>query len=162
MAAGKSTVGRLLAETLGWSFLDFDEEIVRREGRTVAQIFREQGEAAFREMEARLTAALSSVRRTVLAPGGGWVLRPGNLQHLPHGTRTVWLRVSAEEAVRRARAAGTDRPLLDSADDPVAAARRLLRIREPLYGRADFTLDVEDMTPAQIVSGIIRNVRTEE
>lgn len=162
MAAGKTTVGRLLARALGWDFLDFDDEIARIEGRTVAEIFRHDGELAFRAMESRLTAGLSSVRRTVLAPGGGWIVQPGNLDCLPPGTVTIWLRVSAGEALRRAAAAGVERPLLAAAADPLTEARALLRSREPFYGRADLAIDVDDRTPADIVQEIRRTIRTVE
>jgi shikimate kinase len=158
MGAGKTTIGRLLALELGWRFLDFDEEIVRRTGTSVAHIFREQGEAAFRELEARLTGELSSVERTVIAPGGGWITQPGLLERLPTRTRTVWLRVSPEEAVLRLRAAGAERPLF-SGPDPLPAARDLLARREALYLQADHVVDVDGRTPAEIVAEITTLLR---
>jgi shikimate kinase len=114
MSAGKTTIGRLLADTLGWRFVDVDEEIVRRTGMSVADIFRERGEAVFRRLETRLTARLCSLDLAVIAPGGGWIMAPMALERLPRDTRTVWLRVSPEEAVRRSLGAGVERPLLGS------------------------------------------------
>jgi shikimate kinase len=153
MAAGKSTVGKLLAEKVGWRFIDLDEEIVREAGTSIAEIFRTAGEPAFRAMERRLTAALHSVAPAVLAPGGGWITNPGVLDALPAGARLVWLRVSPEEAVRRALATGEERPLL-AGPDPLGAARSLLSAREPLYAAADLIVDVEGRTPADIVQEI--------
>ena len=154
MAAGKSTVGKLLAHRLGWRFVDADAEIVRTMGTSIAEIFRERGEAGFRELERRLTASLHSVAPAVLAPGGGWITSPGAREALPPGAFLIWLRVSAEEAVRRALATGEERPLLAGAD-PLAAARALLAAREPLYAAADLTVDVEGRAPADIVREII-------
>jgi len=156
MASGKTTVGRLLAERLGWRFIDVDEEVVRRSGQTVPEIFREHGEAVFRALEARLAAEVRSAERAVIAPGGGWVTAPGALDDLPDGTFVVWLRVSAEEAVRRV-GGGADRPMLAGAD-PLDRARTLIAERESLYRRADLVLDVDDRTVGDIASEIAARI----
>jgi shikimate kinase len=160
MAAGKSTIGKLLADRLGWRFLDPDVEIARRTGTTIAEIFRTDGEAAFRALERELTASLHSVPPVVLAPGGGWITNPGAVEALPPGSILVWLRVSAEEAVRRALAASDERPLL-AGPDPLAAARTLLAAREPLYAAADLVVDVEGRDPADIVQEITDSIGLE-
>jgi shikimate kinase len=153
MGAGKSTVGPLLARRLGWRFTDIDEEIVRRTGASVAEIFRSRGESAFRAMERELTAALSSGPDTVIAPGGGWILQPGALESLPGTARVVWLRVSPEEAVRRLRNDPIERPLL-AGPDPLGQARALLPLREPAYRRAHYTVDADARAPADIAAEI--------
>ncbi|MGH7507577.1 MAG: shikimate kinase [Longimicrobiales bacterium] len=160
MAAGKTTVGRILAQRLGWRFIDFDEEIVQRSGMDVATLFRTRGEMAFRELELRLTAELSSVDTTVLAPGGGWILNPGARERLPANAVLVWLRVSPEEALRRAGESGVERPLLAS-DDPLGTARALLADREPHYATADLIIDVDALAPEGIVNMILDQFESE-
>ena len=160
MAAGKTTVGRVLADALGWDFADVDAELVARNGVSVAEFFRSRGEAAFRAEEARLTAALCSRDHLVLASGGGWPgAGAGALPALPPGTAVIWLRISAGEAVRRARRDDTARPLLGVAD-PDYAARTLLAAREPRYRQADFTVDVDQRSPADVTHDILAWLKT--
>ena len=161
MASGKSTVGRRLAERLGWDFIDFDEEIERRAGRSIGDIFRQDGEAAFRALEAKLTAEWRNAESVVLAPGGGWVTQPGLLDSLGPRSVVVWLRISAAEAVRRTASAQVHRPLLAGAD-PLATAERLLRQREPLYRRADVVVDSDARGPDELASAILREISGRE
>lgn len=157
MAAGKSTAGRLLADTLGWRFRDLDEEIERHTGLSVPALFRDRGESAFRELERALTAELLAEPATVVAPGGGWAARPGVLTGLPEGVVAVWLRVPAEVAVARARADGGTRPLLDT-PDPLARARELLAEREPLYAGAAVHVEAGTRSPQEIVEEILERL----
>jgi shikimate kinase len=159
MASGKSTVGRRLAGILGWDFLDFDEEIERRTGLPIPDIFRRMGEPAFRALEAELTAEYGHLDHIVLAPGGGWITQPGSLERLAPGTLVVWLRVSPEEAVRRAMRDRIHRPLL-AGPDPLARARLLLSERESFYRQADVAVDVDGRDPDEVaaeIAGIARH-----
>lgn len=142
MTAGKSSVGRALARRLDWEFVDFDVEIVRRAERPVKEIIEADGEEAFRSMEAALTEELAEKRGLVLAPGGAWILRPEQLDRLGRATLSVWLRVSAEETVRRLRADTIDRPFRDH-PDPRAMVAKMLGEREPLYRLADISVPAE-------------------
>lgn len=153
MGSGKTTVGRILAERLGWSFVDFDERIEARLRRSVERIFREMGEAEFRRVEAEVGRDLVGRDRVVLASGGGWPARPGRLEGLPPGTLTVWLRVSPEEALRRVRRAEEVRPLLER-PDALAEAGRLLSEREPYYRRAALALDTEGAPAEELARSI--------
>jgi shikimate kinase len=157
MGSGKSTVGRRLAERLSWAFEDFDAEVERRAGRTIAELFAERGEPAFRALEARVAEGLLERPRIVLASGGGWPARPGRMESLDRGTLSVWLRVEAETALARVRDDPTVRPLLD-VPDPLAAARALIREREAWYGRATLHLDTERTSPDALTDAIVKAI----
>ena len=154
MACGKSTVGRLLAKRLGWRFVDVDERIENEEGCSVSEIFRLRGEAHFRQVEERITSAFLGERRVVLASGGGWACSPGRLERLPERTASVWLRVSAEEAVRRSALQDGLRPLL-AGRHPLERARDLLAQREAHYAAADVKVDTEHRTPEDVTAEIV-------
>ncbi len=158
MAAGKTSVGRRLAQALGWDFVDFDDVIEARTGASIPEIFRTQGEAAFRAMEARLTDEFARARRVVLAPGGGWVTQPDLMDRLGPGTLIVWLRISPEEAVRRALADSVHRPLLAGAD-PLARARLLLQEREEFYYLADTAIETDGRGIDDVAREIAARVR---
>ncbi|HSJ26091.1 MAG TPA: shikimate kinase [Longimicrobiales bacterium] len=147
-------MGPLVARRLGWEFIDVDDAIVAQTGSTVAQLFRDHGEAAFRQLEAELTAGLSSRHHVVLSPGGGWAAQPGSLENLPAGTATIWLRVSPEEALRRLGGSPVERPLLAGAD-PLGALRSLAEQRTERYTQADLVIDVEDRAATDITGQII-------
>ena len=159
MAAGKSTVGRILARRLDWDFVDFDDVIAERAGRAPGAVIREDGEAAFRALEAEVTAAVADARDVVLAPGGGWAVQPGLMESMGPGTVRVWLRISAEEAVRRAEHEGTDRPLMGAPDGRVQRMARLLHGREPRYRTAELVVDVDGEAPESIAEEILRRLR---
>lgn len=159
MAAGKTTVGRFLAEHLGWEFIDLDEEIERRTGLTIPEIFELHGVAEFRRLEAELTEELAGVEEVVLAPGGGWVTQPELLDFFGSETLVVWLRISPEAAVERAMRTITHRPLLADAPDPVERARILITEREPLYRLADIAVDVEGRAIEDLAAEIIAAMR---
>ena len=149
--AGKTAVGRRLAERLARDFVDFDAELERRAGRTIGEIFAREGEPAFRASEAALAGELTA-RPTplVLAPGGGCLANPAAAATLRPAGRIIYLRVSAESAVRRMGPAVAQRPLVAGAD-PVAAVEALLARREALYASADLVLDTDALTLAETV-----------
>jgi shikimate kinase len=154
MASGKSSVGPLLARALDWDFADVDACVEAEEGRSVARIFAEAGEERFREAEERVAARLLARDGIVVAAGGGWGAAPGRLRSLPEGTTSVWLRVSAEEAVRRCGIEGGGRPLL-RVPDPLEAARELLQRRAPRYARAHLRVDTECRTVEDVARQIL-------
>lgn len=160
MGAGKSTVGRLLADRLGLRFVDADAELERRAGRTIPSFFAAGEEATFRALELEVVADLvSSPEPFVVATGGGWGADPARVRDLPEGVVSVWLQVSPELAVTRASGEGASqseptRPLLEVAD-PVAAARDLLTRREPGYAAASLSIETDGRQPGQIVDAIV-------
>lgn len=157
MGAGKSTVGRALARRLGWPYLDSDEQVERRTGRTVPDIFAEQGEAAFRaEERAALAEATTSLGPVVVSVAGGAVLDPENCRRLREGGTVVWLRAPVPTLAERV-GDGSGRPLLG--DDPRSALDRLYEERRPLYAQlADVVVDVQDVPPEQVVDEILAAV----
>jgi len=131
MGAGKTTVGRLLAQQLGKNFFDSDEEIQRRTGVSIPHIFDVEGEVGFRQREAGVIRDLAALDNVVLATGGGVVLRPVNRQYLHDRGHVVYLNSSPDELFRRLRH-DVNRPLLQVAD-PLGRLRDLYALRDPLY-----------------------------
>jgi len=160
MGSGKSHVGQALSDTLGWSFRDFDQEISERVGLSIPEIFRQHGEGFFREIEGKVGAELLLEREVVLASGGGWPVALDRMESLEAATFSVWLQVSAEESVRRARIHGAARPLLAVAD-PVARARALLKERESSYGKAHVAIDTAQAGPGELAR-IIKDLMNEK
>ena len=158
MTSGKSTVGQALARRLEWEFVDFDVEIEHREGRTVKEIIADEGEERFREMEAALTEEAAGRPGLVLAPGGGWITRPEQMDLLGPGTLSVWLRVSVDESVRRLRTDGVDRPFRDH-PDPRGMIAQMLAEREPLYRLADVSVPTDGRSPEGVAFEIETVVR---
>ena len=143
MGAGKSSVGQLLAQVLGYQFFDTDRVIEQAAGCSIAEIFERDGEAGFRALETQVLAELAGYRRLVIATGGGIVTRPMNWSHLRHGM-VVWLDVPAAELVERLQRdpLTASRPLLQT-DDPTATLEQLLGDRRELYAQADIQVTPE-------------------
>lgn len=154
MGSGKSTVGRLLAERLGWQFADLDAEIEASEQDTIGHIFEARGEAEFRRIETGMIGAyVRHVERgapTVIALGGGAFVQPGNFSLIANHGISIWLDCSFETVRRRLDEDHQDRPL---ARDPVAL-RRLFDDRRASYSRADYRVD-GDCDPALAVGAIL-------
>jgi shikimate kinase len=156
MGVGKSTVGRALAARLGRPFVDTDAMVEARAGRSVRDIFAQQGEAAFRDLESEvLHDVLGGDEPLVVAAAGGVVLREQNRAELRRrADRVVWLRADPALLVERVRAGG-HRPLLD--DDPEGTLRRLESEREPLYREvADAVVSVDGRTVHEVVEAVLR------
>jgi shikimate kinase len=152
MAAGKTEVGRDLAHRLGWRHVDLDQEIEKQTGRTIPEIFRDEGESAFRALEAQVTPAVASEEEVVISTGGGWVINPRSFASLPPDSLSVWLRVSADEVLRRLEAGPNQpvRPML-AGSHPRQRVLELVAVREPLYSQADLTIDTDDRSVTAVV-----------
>jgi shikimate kinase/3-dehydroquinate synthase len=151
--SGKSTVGRILAERLGWQFAGTDEEIARLHEAEVGDVFQQLGEARFREQEARLLDRMAAQPNTVVATGGGILTTARGRRAAARGL-VVWLRITPEEAARRlAEDPATDRrPLL--AGDPLTRLTTLLADRAHLYERADSVIDVDGCAPDEVAGRV--------
>jgi shikimate kinase len=150
---GKTTIGKAAARRLGRQFLDFDQEIERRAGMEVREIFRLQGEDRFRSMEFALSEELSETGGMVLSPGGGWITQPKCVELLRSAGRIIYLRASPEAVARRLRRVET-RPLL-AGRDPVIALRELYQKRRALYETADTVLDTERLARQQLIAKVV-------
>jgi shikimate kinase len=158
MGAGKTTVGQLLAKHLGYRFVDTDSVITQSAGKSINEIFAEEGEAAFRQLESDVLAQVCAYTQLVIATGGGIVLRQQNWSYLHHGL-VVWLDVPVELLYTRL-AEDSTRPLLQDSD-PEGKLRSLLQERTPLYSQADLRITVSgEDTPEQIVQRIINAIPT--
>lgn len=154
MATGKTTVGRLLAAQCGYAFVDTDELIQARSGRTVAEIFREKGEAAFRAMEAELARELAEQEGLVISTGGRMMLDPANAAALSRNGRVFCLVATPEEIMARAAGdAGISRPLLE-VPNPIERILDLLQQREEAYGRFP-QLTTSDKVPEDVTRHLL-------
>ncbi|MCX8007470.1 MAG: 3-dehydroquinate synthase [Coriobacteriia bacterium] len=153
MGSGKSTVGRMVADRLGMPFVDLDQEVSRRAGASIAEIFARSGEEGFRALEHETLRAVAEGPDAVVACGGGVVLRDENRQLLKRSGTVVYLAVSAEEALARIGDV-SGRPLL--AGDARAIAPRILAARLALYrATADITVDTMARTPQEVVEEVV-------
>lgn len=159
--AGKSTIGRLAAERMGRAFLDFDDEIERRQGMPIAQIFAERGEPAFRRMERDLTQELLLLGGMIVAPGGGWITEPANVAALQGRARLVWIKVRPEVAIARLKGDARVRPLL-MRPDPLGELKKLLEQREALYAQAQHLINTEMVSLDQAVDRVVALATMEE
>jgi shikimate kinase len=147
-----------VARRLGRPFLDFDEEIEKREGMSVREIFRLKGEEHFRALELALAKELSSTGGMVLSPGGGWITQSSSVELLRSVGRIIYLRASPEAVARRLRRVET-RPLL-AGRDPVVALRELYARRSALYETADVVLDTEALARQQLIAKLVELAST--
>ncbi len=160
MGAGKSTIGRQLAESLSYDFKDTDQEIQRRTGVDIPTVFEFEGEAGFRARERQVIEELIQAERLVLATGGGAVLLPENRQDLTARGVVVYLHCSPEQQYART-ARDRNRPLLDT-PDPLERLRELMAERDPLYRQvADLVVSTEKRGTASVVKEIRRRLESE-
>ncbi len=153
MGAGKSAVGRPLAEALGYRFLDADDALVQVAGRSIPEIFASDGETGFRELETAVLGQIANWHSLVVATGGGVVIRPENWGHMRQGV-VVWLDAPAPLLLERLQADPTPRPLLQ-ADDPAARLAALLAQRQPLYQQADLQVRQAGEDPAEVAQQVL-------
>lgn len=152
MGTGKSTVGKALAERIGWPHVDMDEEIAKREGRSIPRIFEEDGESRFRDLETELLTELSRQNGLLVTTGGGIVIRPGN-RELMRKTGYVISLFADKETIRERVSRQGGRPLL-AGGELDRRIDRLLVERKGLYDDADIRIDTSGRDEAAIVGEI--------
>ena len=156
MGAGKSTVGRRLAQTLQLPFRDADHEIEAAAGMSIPDIFSIHGEEYFRDGEKRVIARLLQEGPMVLATGGGAFMNEETRQRIAEQGISVWLRADLDVLMRRVRKR-TTRPLLQNSD-PEGTMRRLMEARHPIYATADLTVDSHETPHDRVVADIVKTL----
>jgi shikimate kinase len=153
MGTGKTTVGRLVAEALHFEFLDTDELIQSRTGKSIADIFAQDGEPAFRELERQVVRELSAKTKTVISTGGGLPTNAENLALLKSFALVICLWSAPEKIWERVKNQ-SHRPLLHAAD-PQQKIRELLAVREPFYKQADVLVNVDLRNVREVVQQMV-------
>ena len=153
MGAGKSTVGKILADRLGMQFIDADQEIEHAAGCTITDFFEKYGEVEFRKGEERVISRILAGEPCILATGGGAFMSEATRLLIKKMARSVWLRVSFEVLAKRLEKR-SDRPLLQTTD-PQQTLKALIKKRYPIYNDADFIVDAEndgvDITVSKVI-----------
>lgn len=153
MGSGKTEVGKMLAQRLGYAFLDTDKLIEEKTGKSISEIFREEGESSFRELETEVIKGLSGITGYIISTGGGIVIREENILSLKNIGLVIWLKASPESIFKRI-SPETHRPLLN-VENPLEHIKKLLSIREQFYSRADFSIDTDGLEVDKVVKAIL-------
>jgi len=153
MGSGKTEVGKRLAQRLGYAFLDTDKLIEEKTGKSISEIFREEGESSFRELETEVIKNLSGITGYIISTGGGIVIREENILSLKNIGLVIWLKASPETIFNRI-SSETDRPLLN-VENPLEHIKKLLSIREQFYSRADVSIDTDGLEVDEVVKTIL-------
>ena len=154
--AGKTTVGKLVADKLGTQVVDIDALVVRKMQMPVSRIFAEHGENKFREVEAEAMRQALAGTPTVITPGGGWAAQPGALEEVRGSCYLVYLRTMAVTAAKRSADYG--RPLL-MGEDPVEKMRQLLKERDAFYSQAHSELKADVKSAAALADELVQLAR---
>lgn len=158
MGAGKSTAGKVLAAKLKMDFIELDSLVEEKAEKSIADIFRSDGEPAFRKLESQAAHEAAQGEMTVISCGGGVILDPANIEHLKNNALVIYLKAGPEVILKRVEGSAPVRPLLES-DDPAGVVSDLLAARSQLYEQAaDMVIDTSHMNVDEVVSKIIREL----
>lgn len=152
--SGKSTIGKILKEKNNYQLIDTDEKIEKMENRTINDIFAEDGEEFFRNLETKISKDLQNVNSSIISTGGGIVLRQENIGYLKTNGMIFYLKTSPEVLVKRLSGDST-RPLLKT-DDVKKKLENMLEIRGKLYEKADFIIETDNLSVNETVQEIMR------
>ena len=162
MGSGKSTIGPILANTIGYTYLDIDREIERKTGKQVREIFFDEGEPYFRSIERTILEEHATDERRVISLGGGTIANDANLTLIRNSGLLVYLQADLEDIFQRLKHK-TDRPLLHAEDGSILRDNALrqkiidtLRLREPYYAKADVTIETSTRRVGLTVDEVVR------
>jgi len=162
MGSGKTAVGRALAKKLNRKFVELDLLIEQKAGKSIPEIFQQDGEIAFRELEIEATKEIAREKYLVIACGGGIVLNKINIDRLKEESVIVYLTASPRVILKRVSGEAGQRPLLE-VDNPTLTIRELLRFRKPFYERAaDISIDTTKLDIDSVVDQIINRLKEDE
>ena len=162
MGTGKTVVGQLLAEKLGMRFIELDWLIEQQAGKSIPEIFQQDGEIGFRELEIEATKKIAGEKYCVIACGGGIVLNKINIDRLREGARIVYLTASPRTVLKRTSSEEGARPLL-TVDNPTQTISELLKLRKPFYERAaDITINTSRLNADAVAEQIIEELKEDE
>lgn len=153
MATGKSAVGKIVADSIGYTFIDVDTLIEEEAGVSVSKIFEVEGEVSFRERETRMIHDVSRLQKSVISTGGGAMIRPENREMLKKSGVVICLEATVEEILKRA-GKRESRPLIN-VENPHEAVRKLLEDRKTFYDEADIHIDTSGKPQKRIAGEIL-------
>jgi shikimate kinase len=159
MGTGKTTVGKLLATQLKWSYVDTDELIEKKTGLNISDIFSQQGEPYFRDIESKVIEEVMLKNHRIISTGGGMVIREQNIITIKSNGIMICLTATPEMIIERTKS-DSHRPLL-RVDNPKKRIQELMDKRSPYYAKADITIDTTDLSPDEIVIQIMKVIGKE-
>ena len=154
MGSGKTTIGKILAEKTGMKLVDTDAQIVEKAGKSIKQIFADNGEMFFRDLESEVIERISIQENLVVSTGGGAVLRDENLENLKQNSILFYLHAPAEILYKRIKD-DKNRPLVNT-PNPLETLKKIQENREYFYGQANYKIQTNNKSPEEIADEIIR------
>lgn len=156
MGTGKTEVGKILSQRLGYNLIDVDSEIEKEQKMTITEIFKQHGETMFREVESDIIKRFSEIENAVLSVGGGAVLKQENINNLRKKGIIICLTASPETIFKRI-SNNDDRPLL-KVKNPLQKIKELLDLRRSYYEKADVIIDTESKSPTNVADEILKSI----
>jgi shikimate kinase len=162
MGTGKTAVGHVLAEKLGMKFIEIDTIIEEKAGKSITEIFQQDGETTFRKMEIDITRDVAGEKNSVIACGGGIILNKINIDQLRENSIIVYLTASPDIILKRTSEQEGQRPLLD-VEEPLKTINEMLKFRKPFYtGAADMAVDTSMSDIDNVTEKIIEKLKENE
>ena len=168
MAAGKSTIGPILANSLGWNFFDLDKEVEKKEGMKIVDLFKQKGEEYFRKLETEILIELSGKKEVIISLGGGAITSEQNFKIIKSSGRIIYLKSSPEMAYKRLRFK-RDRPAfifegeeIPSKEQFLERINNLLESRKKYYELCDFIIDTDSQTVGKTVDVLAKYITNDK